>query len=56
MDWSEKLQMNGTPDPGREPHKHERFKYRLLTWIEQRLLGGRQLGGFRNYELAGDYE
>ena len=56
MDWQEKLQLNGKPDPGREPHKHERLKYRLLTWIEQQLMGGRQLGGFRNYELAGDYE
>ncbi len=51
MDWREKLQQQGKPDRGREPHKHERFKYRLLTWIEQRLLGGGQLGGFRNYQL-----
>jgi hypothetical protein len=32
-------------------HKHDRLKYRLLTFVEQKLLGGRELGGFKNYEL-----
>jgi hypothetical protein len=32
-------------------HKHERFKYRLLTFLEQNLLGGKQIGGFKNYIL-----
>lgn len=50
MNWQDKLQYNGKPDHGREPHKHERFKYRFISFIEQYILGGRQLGGFRNYE------
>ncbi len=33
-------------------HKHERFKYRLLTFIEQDLLGGRQVLSFKNYKLS----
>jgi len=51
MNWSDKLQYDGKPDPGRYPNKHERLKYRLLTWIEKHLLGGRPLGGFKNYIL-----
>jgi hypothetical protein len=31
--------------------KHERMKYRVLTFIEQHLLGGRQIFSFRNYRL-----
>jgi len=31
--------------------KHERMKYRILTFIEQHLLGGRQIFSFRNYRL-----
>ncbi|MBL7033597.1 MAG: hypothetical protein ISR91_05570 [Candidatus Delongbacteria bacterium] len=51
INWQDKLQQSGRPNRLREPHKHERFKYRLLTWLEQRWLGGHQLGGFRNYRL-----
>jgi hypothetical protein len=51
MDWKDKLQERGTPNPYREPHKHERLKYRLLSFIENRLLGGRRVGTFKNYIL-----
>jgi len=51
MDWADDLQQTGRPDPHREPHKHERPKYRLLTWLEQRVLGGRSIGRFENYTL-----
>jgi len=51
FDWGDKLQYSGQPNPYRAPHKHERFKYRVLSWIEQKLLGGRQIGGFKNYIL-----
>lgn len=52
MDWRDRLQYSGPPDPRREPHKHERLKYRLLSVLERRLLGGRPLGGFKNYILV----
>lgn len=49
MSWRDKLQMSGKPDPRREPHKHERLKYRLLSIVERAFNGGNQIGGFRNY-------
>lgn len=52
MNWKDRLQYSGKPDPGREPHKHERLKYRFLTFIEQKLLGGRRIGEFANYRLV----
>ena len=36
---------------GRPKHKHERWKNRLLTWIERRFLEGEPLFSFKNYEL-----
>jgi len=51
FDWGKSLQHGGAPDPRRELHKHEKTKNRVQTWIEQHLLGGRELGGFRNYRL-----
>lgn len=51
LDWQDKLQLTGKPDPGREPHKHERFRVRALSWIERVFNHGRQLGSFRNYRL-----
>jgi hypothetical protein len=32
-------------------HKHEKFKYRLLTFVEQNFLNGKLIGGFKNYKL-----
>ena len=51
MDWQDKLQYSGKPNPFREPHKHERFDNKVLSWIEQNLNGGEQIGTFRNYHL-----
>ncbi|MCI0495421.1 hypothetical protein L0Z72_10485 [candidate division KSB1 bacterium] len=52
MSWTDKLQYSGNPNPYRAPHKHERLKYRFLSWIEKNLNGGKQIGGFKNYELV----
>lgn len=32
-------------------HKHNKLKYRMLTFIEQNILRGNQIAGFKNYEL-----
>ena len=50
FDWEEQLRYQG-PARSLNPirSKHERPKYRLLSWIEKILLGGRRLGEFRNY-------
>lgn len=37
-------------DPVR--HKHERLKYRLLSWLERRFTDNRELFGWKNYVLA----
>ncbi len=49
FDWSEELQYNGRRNKHRLIHKHEKLKYRLLSFLENKLLGGRQIGGFKNY-------
>ena len=52
FDWADMLNYgDGQEAAERSPHKHERFKYRLLTFLEQNILGGKQIGGFRNYVL-----
>ena len=48
MDWKDQLDYKGN-SPAR--FNHDRFKYRLLTFLEQKILGGRQIGGFKNYVL-----
>lgn len=32
-------------------HKHDKLKYRMLSFIEQKFLGGNQIASFKNYEL-----
>ncbi len=52
FNWEDQLNYNRRDDnPARPRHKHERMKYRLLSRLEQGLLGGRQIGGFKNYIL-----
>lgn len=51
FNWRDKLQYEGNPSPHRGKHKHETFKDRALTFVEQRLLGGRLIGGFKNYKI-----
>ena len=55
FNWADKLQMSGKPNKYRELHKHEQFKYRALSCIEKLFHGGKQIGGFRNYNLLKKY-
>src|SRR5690606_32730665 len=32
-------------------HKHEKWKYRFLSWIEEHIMGGEQIFTFKNYKL-----
>ncbi len=45
-----KLQ-NGSSSAKRKNYKHERWKNRALTWVEQKLLGGKQLFRPKNWKL-----
>jgi len=49
--WTDQLQYSGKPNKNRLLHKHEKLKYRIRTWLELKLLGGREIGGFKNYHL-----
>ncbi len=51
FDWGDKLRESGPIPSSRPKFKHEKLKYRLITFIEQNLLNGGMIGGFRNYNL-----
>ncbi|MFB6257404.1 MAG: hypothetical protein ABEH38_01820 [Flavobacteriales bacterium] len=51
IDWKERLQYEGKPDKRRKLHKHERWKYRFLGFLEHKLLGGRPIAGSHNYRV-----
>ena len=50
--WKEQLRFNGpagTLNPLR--NKHDRLKYRIISWIEKKLLFNTRLGEFKNYKI-----
>jgi len=49
FDWKDQLQYSGKRNKNRPIIKHEKPKYRLLSWIENTFLGGTPIGGFNNY-------
>jgi hypothetical protein len=51
FDWKEQLQYTGKRNRNRLPHKHEKFRYRFISFIEKYLLFGRPVGEFENYNL-----
>ena len=50
FDWQDQLRYTST-QPNRPLFKHEKLKYRIISWIENKLMGGKGLFGFKNYEL-----
>lgn len=52
FDWSNQLQYSGKPDRNRKPYKHEKWKYRLVSWMENYLNGGKGLFAFKNFEIV----
>ena len=51
FDWSHQLQYEGPVNKNRPLLKHEKMKYKILTFLEQKVLNGRQIGGFKNYKI-----
>lgn len=52
FDWSNQLNYSEIfTNKIRKKHKHELFKNRMLSWVENNLLNGKQLFQFKNYEL-----
>lgn len=48
--WKDQLQVSGAYKSKPKKPKHEKRKYRTLTWIETNLLGGKQIGEFKNFK------
>ena len=51
FDWQEKLQFSGKPNTLREKYKHEKLRNKILTWFENHLNKGNQIGYFKNFIL-----
>lgn len=49
--WKEQLNYLKKYKPKRSLLKHEKLKYRLLSWVENKLLSGRQLFGYKNWKV-----
>ncbi|MBN9349535.1 MAG: glycosyltransferase family 2 protein [Chitinophagaceae bacterium] len=50
FNWREQLKYDSKRNTN-ERQKHEKLKYRILSAIEQKILGGKQLFGFKNYKI-----
>ncbi len=52
FNWNDQLRYTG---PSRSinalKNKHDRTKYRMVSWVEKNILGGTRLGEFKNYVL-----
>jgi hypothetical protein len=50
FDWAAQLNYSKKEiHPNRKKQKHEKLKYRVLSFFEQKVFGGREIGGFKNY-------
>jgi hypothetical protein len=55
MSWEDKLYFKNVP-LNRPKMKHEKIKYRIITFIENKILGGRQLFGYKNWICLGSFQ
>lgn len=51
FNWGYKLSYKKSQRSSRKLFKHEKLKYRIISFIENNFLGGRQIFGFKNYIL-----
>jgi hypothetical protein len=51
FNWQDQLRDTGRISANRPRSKHNRLKYRIISFIEKYLLFGRRLGEFKNYIL-----
>ncbi len=55
FNWKDQLNYSSNEiTPNREKWKQEGFKYRLITFLEQNIFKGKDLFGFKNYDLLQD--
>lgn len=51
LDWADQLNFTKNWNPSRPLHKHEQFKYRFLTWMEDFLGNGKSIFGYSNWKI-----
>ncbi len=51
FDWANDLREKGFTNKNRVGFKHEKFKYRFISSVENTFFGGKPLGSFKNYIL-----
>ena len=51
FDWKDQLNYSKHQKIDRPKMKHEKLKYKILTFFEQRFLGGQELFGYKNWEI-----
>ncbi len=56
LNWQESLNFSDKWEKNRALQKHEKLKYKIRSWIELNLLGGREIGGFKNYKIVAKFE
>lgn len=52
-DWKDQLNYGKNANLDRDLFKHERFKYRFISWIENNLNGGKTILGYSNWKIVG---
>lgn len=50
FNWEDQLQYKSGYNKNRKKHKHEKLKYRIISFIENTFLNGNNIGGFKNYK------
>jgi hypothetical protein len=51
FDWADKLNYGNKSKPNREKLKHEKLKYRILTFFERYIFGNKTLIGYKNWNI-----
>lgn len=51
FNWHDQLQFLGKRNQRRPAHKHEKIKYRFLTFIENNILRGKEIFGYSNWKI-----
>ncbi len=52
FDWIDQLNYSSKENnPDREKWKQEKLKYKMVTFLEQNIFGGKDIFGFKNYDL-----
>lgn len=50
-DWSDQLNFTNKANLDRDLFKHERLKYRIISWLENNLNGGKTILGYKNWVI-----